>query len=135
MVIIHKSLTPLNKKYSVLIYDKEFITPLHYLYYYIYASTHDEKEAVLKTKSAEELLSMQLQFKDVISNEMELNRKVYTLITYLYMFHEDFRNAVLLLSTKEDRINMAIKNDAYFGYPGNKWGRAIMSFRKAILIQ
>ncbi len=125
----YEILSPLSFKHPVRLYDITFKTPLHYLYYFVYARTKKMKQKVLAAENAEELLTYNYQLKDFACDQDSVNRYVYTLICYMYCIYPDFRECLKNAS----KIYFQIPNDGYFSNPDNKYHKALCTFYNNLL--
>ena len=123
-------LSPLNTDYKIKIEGKVFHSPLHYLYYYTYTKNEQEKEKILKTTSVDVLLSYEYQLREQQITIPEINKHVYTLITYLYCMYPEFRKTICQI--QKYFISFKIVNDSYYGLPDNKFGKSLKSFNKCL---
>lgn len=125
-------LSPLNNTRAVRLYSKYFKSPLHYIYYFIYAKDDKQRESVLSAPTVEDLLALNYQLQHFAVDVNNINKYVYTLITYLYCRYKDYRDAI-----NDMDINMPLKymiiNDNYIGTTKNKYAVAIKEFKNALL--
>lgn len=126
-------LSPTNRYYNrIMLYNKHFKNILQYLYYFIYTKNDKEKEQVMNATTIEELLSLNFQLHDIQLPKNEVNKYVYTLITYLYCTYDQYRDAIHNL-TPEDNMSYSIINDKYIGYPFNKYAKAVITFKNNLV--
>lgn len=74
-----------------LIYD----TPIHYLYYHVYARDNKQRKDILNIHDVDALLTVGYQLQEFTTDIVGVKSKLYTLFTYLVMFDDDAKDCIM----------------------------------------
>ena len=124
-------LSPINTKYIVKLDNHIFNSPLHYIYYYSYAITDEERLKILNTTLPSILQGYGYQLRVLQISNDEINKKLYTLIAYLYCVYRPFRQMINAIK-RGYRPRIQLVNDSFYGATKYKYSKALISFANAL---